>query len=626
MKLFAFFILFFTIINTSNAQALWVGSAGGGDNRSWDDPLNWDSGNVPLDGEDIIIDNGRLNQSDYQHTFGSLQLLNGSNIFLYTDLVLTGDLTIDPTSTVSIDLESLSRYPKVVVAGNYYFNGDIDLIFDNYVPQIGNSYQIIQGNFGSCGASTSDFVDDTQARGFEVTLAVQCQANGVLLTINDLAYTTATYWTGNGADNYWHTAANWHNNQIPDANSKVIINLPEGAFVKTDGAGLTSVYSISVGDNNTLEINGNLETSALIDNTDSATIIWNAGKLQKSSNATLFDVIYNFGTVTLDSPGLKEIENGYQIWNVNTINLNQGNLNINNGKITSFDENAVFNINGDNITIGYNGGTEHSLRFSGNSILKKTTGSGTSFINLSGFKVFGGSKIIVESGTLAIGENIINNGSFAGNGSLQLPSGYVLSGTIAPGASPGTLTFIGNLTTNASTYFNIEINGTMPGTQYDQILVTNEATLDGIINVSLGYAPANNASFEILRATTLNSCNFPAQVTANFNGSTYTFDVVCNNTSLFLNGPNVVSTSNQELQKFTIYPNPTNDYIFINFKTKFDGTWKIFNQLGQIIKQGNIKETQKKIALDKFHSGIYFIKIENNLSNKTSVQSIVLKD
>ena len=130
------------------------------------------------------------------------------------------------------------------------------MAFSGYVPQIGQSFQVINGFQGSCATAQSSI---SYGDGFEVTLGAQCEFEGLSYVVTDLAYTTAYAWDGEGGDGYWHTAANWNHNEIPPPGSTVIINLPgAGGYAITDGAGVTEAHTIYIGQNNTLEVNGDL--------------------------------------------------------------------------------------------------------------------------------------------------------------------------------------------------------------------------------------------------------------------------------------------------------------------------------------------------------------------------------
>lgn len=617
--------LVFAFNLTANAQYYdWVGGFG----ENWDEPNNWEDENgdpgVPQDGSDVYIYNGFVIYQGDLNFYNIVEISGGSDLLIQGDLNVS-DLYVDDISGVSVDIQSLSQYSKII-CDYYSFEGNIDLLFGSYIPQIGDTFKTVQGDQDVCSISTTEFVPDTQVDGTELTFGVQCQTDGILHTLTGINYTTAKYWTGNGGDNLWGTATNWNNSILPDANSIVIINLPSGANVNVGGAGTISVNSISISDGNTLSISGGtLETIGVINNTDSAVINWNGGSLSESTSPTS-GFLWNFGTLNINTSALKSLENGFQISNQQGfINHNDGDLNLNNGQVVMFS--GDYNINADNITIGYDGVSagSHNFFLLGGATLRKNTGSGsgTSTIDLPNFSAFTFSHIISEEGTLAFNDFNFNFTSFEGSGQFQLPSSQVVKGDISPGSSPGILTFVGDLTTSSTADFNIEIEGSTAGTDYDKIVVTNSATLEGNINVTLGYAPANNASFEILTATTLNSCNFPAQVIANYLGTDYTFDIVCNGTSLFLNAPGVLSTEDEEIQGVSIYPNPASDFININSNNILGGSWKVYNQLGQIMKQGELGELQTRINVKELNAGLYFIEIQGDNNIRTSKKIII---
>ena len=70
------------------------------------------------------------------------------------------------------------------------------------------------------------------------------------------------------------------------------------------------------------------------------------------------------------------------------------------------------------------------------------------------------------------------------------------SGT--PGNSPGSTGILGDYTMNAASTLAIEIGGTTPATEHDQVAVAAQANVDGTLNLSLfnGYVPNAYDSFE----------------------------------------------------------------------------------------------------------------------------------
>ncbi len=73
------------------------------------------------------------------------------------------------------------------------------------------------------------------------------------------------------------------------------------------------------------------------------------------------------------------------------------------------------------------------------------------------------------------------------------------SGTIAPGASAGLFTVMGNLPQAATSHLAIEIGGRSAGIQYDRLVASGTASFDGSLDVSLvdGFLPEAGDSFVV---------------------------------------------------------------------------------------------------------------------------------
>ncbi|WP_283636044.1 T9SS type A sorting domain-containing protein [Aquaticitalea lipolytica] len=613
------FLLFFTISSFSQITiptlAVWTGD---GDGQSWDDASNWQDQYIPQDGDDIEIDGSPVFYSGSYFTYSNLSLTGGTNLFISSDLNLTGEFILDSSSALTIAMENLYSYAKINTIGDCYIDGEIDLSFSSYVPQPGNNYYVINGGtIVSCNTPSVDISPDTLNSGFEVISDVQCNPSYILVIVNTVNYTTAKYWDGEGGDNNWNTASNWNPNGVPSSTDNIIINQTPGVIVNTNNTGTTFAGLLMIGDNNTLNINSNFAMYSIIHNNDSGTINWNAGAISRT-DTNVQSFIFNYGNLNLNNSVSKEINNGFQIFNYGMMNLNQGNLYINTGRVYNFQE-SQFNINNDNITVSYNGGTMHELSNFFGSTINKTTGSGSSYINLPNFTNYG--TVESNNGILSIPDNYnsANFGTLSGIGSIELPLNHIEGGQISPGNLAGVLTFIKDLKTNSSAVFNIQITGPTPGTEYDQILVIENAILEGTINVSLSYLPPNNASFAILSASDLVSCNFPGQITAYYNGTPYTFDIICYNNTLYLNGPGatltVATINNEELE---IYPNPVIGSLTIKLPRQANGSWIIYNKIGQQVLKGNLNGVETKINTNSLANGIYIIQIrdENNVSVK----------
>ena len=100
-------------------------------------------------------------------------------------------------------------------------------------------------------------------------------------------------------------------------------------------------------------------------------------------------------------------------------------------------------------------------------------------------RVSGGSTIsAVDPGNANTLNTItIAGGQLAGSGTIM--ANVANSATISPGLSAGILAITGNLNLASTSTVQIEIGGTTPGTQYDQLHVTGQLALGGILNVSV---------------------------------------------------------------------------------------------------------------------------------------------
>jgi len=116
--------------------------------------------------------------------------------------------------------------------------------------------------------------------------------------------------------------------------------------------------------------------------------------------------------------------------------------------------------------------------------------------------------IAIHSGTLKFTGALNNNvsGIISGNSTLDVVSAaFTNSGTVSPGASPGFLTVNGNYSQDSLAVLDIEIGGLTTGSEYDRLAVTNDAQLDGTLNLTFAnfFLPATGDSFEVLTYNSL---------------------------------------------------------------------------------------------------------------------------
>jgi hypothetical protein len=114
--------------------------------------------------------------------------------------------------------------------------------------------------------------------------------------------------------------------------------------------------------------------------------------------------------------------------------------------------------------------------------------------------------LVVEDGANVIAStiNTCTMGTIRGSGILT--ADVISDGRLVPGLSVGVLTIDGDYTQTMAGSLEIELNGYLPGTQFDQLLVDGAATLDGELDVVLlpGFAPELAGDQRVVRAGDLN--------------------------------------------------------------------------------------------------------------------------
>ena len=115
----------------------------------------------------------------------------------------------------------------------------------------------------------------------------------------------------------------------------------------------------------------------------------------------------------------------------------------------------------------------------------------------------GGQIQVSKAGTLT--STAVFFGTLSGNGVVG--EGNVFAeGDVRPGFSPGVMRFGGGLSLGPFSTLKVEVGGTNPGAQFDQVNVVDHATLGGTLDVSLinGFTPAlPGESFAIMNYASL---------------------------------------------------------------------------------------------------------------------------
>jgi hypothetical protein len=111
-----------------------------------------------------------------------------------------------------------------------------------------------------------------------------------------------------------------------------------------------------------------------------------------------------------------------------------------------------------------------------------------------------GTTIDLGGGTLNSGDSLtlVSGNSLVGSGTLS--SNLINGGEVSPGSSPGLITVGGDYSQSTDGILTIELGGTTAGSGYDQLAVIGNASLEGILDVTLidAFTPSGGDSFTIL--------------------------------------------------------------------------------------------------------------------------------
>jgi T5SS/PEP-CTERM-associated repeat protein len=285
----------------------------------------------------------------------------------------------------------------------------------------------------------------------------------------------------------------------------------DGTLMITNGGVVRSNYGNIGWNDGTSSVNGN--GSVTVDGTNSSWSIVSSGAPGDAGRLVIGQT--GNGALNITGGGSVSSVTGY-------IGLEFGSM----GEVTVDGAGSTWGITGDL----HVGGWEFPLLHGGSGMFHVTGGGRVSDIyGFIGSSVFStGAAIVDGAGSVWTNINSLTMGiigpaslTVSNGGTVQAINGLIVGtlgevhgngsitanvqngGLVSPGNSPGVLTITGNYTQSTAGKLLIELAGTAPGAQYDQLLITGSAALDGALQVSLlsGFAPSSGSSFDILTAT-----------------------------------------------------------------------------------------------------------------------------
>lgn len=159
----------------------------------------------------------------------------------------------------------------------------------------------------------------------------------------------------------------------------------------------------------------------------------------------------------------------------------------------------------------------------------------------------------------------------------------------------------------------------LPTTVYFKYAVNGKFTKQGPIHIIDPNDWENNGEFKDSIAGLDSGTIYPFYYYG-YNAKSFSFSEIL---PLFTSGTGVVGINSETKNPFTIYPNPTTDYINITSVRK--GTFILFDSQGKIVVSEEIDEKETYIQFpEKLSSGLYSYKITTptkNFSGKISIKN-----
>jgi len=456
-------------------------------------------GSVVVDGAGSTLAVGGFESTFGFDATGSLTLLNEAtatfdsevsirtgtaNIESGADLILNSGLSVGGNSTLSVTgggSTVTQNGNRAIFVGTTLGTGTIT-VSDTAVFTTGTSFMQINAN----GTLVLDNGGTFNANG-NVTVdggTIDEQAGGDFNLADNLALSVLDDGQVSLTSGFASQGSTININRGGDLTSSTFFNIARNATVTVDGVGSTFTTNTanatllnwgSFGNENArlivrnggaATLNANLNLGFGNNGTQDATIeVQSGGTLVMNGQARVGMGLTGDGTLNVDGAGSTATVTGSNVMNIGdngagatgtgTVNLTNG------GTLTSPTVNVnttgVVNLTGGNLVAG---------------TINHTNGGGFSF----------------TGGTLAVDTF---NGTLTQDG-----------GTLAPGNSPGTTTITGGYNLTAGS-LEIEIGGTIAGTEYDRVEVAGFATLEGTLDVSLinGFTPSLGDSFGFLMAS-----------------------------------------------------------------------------------------------------------------------------
>ncbi len=609
-------------------------------NDTWHDPNNWSPTGVPNDFNDVLIPANSILNIEFLGTgnpfMNNLTVEEGSIVtkFSANQMVIGGLGNFAPDTEFNI-LEG------VVVTKSLIINGELN--------SIGPLSKGLRGDGPDPSVSITGTMNiQSPSEPFtlrEITLHILPSG---ILTVEEGSIIISAF-TGRVLNEglLQKTAGNGtFTISTSFENDGGTINVDSGSMMLSGGTILTN-GQYNVNPNGFLELN-NLNTHAVngtltgqldgpfvvnggglfvgnggtnfLDFSGPSRVEWRGGVLSASTASGT--VLVNRGKINYNLIGTQQIQLSGGV-----ILRNEGDIFFN-GNVNDFsiNQNSIFENSELGVITMSDGSATSGGPFTNTGLIQKTTGAGSA--NIGRLTNNAPGVVNVKVGNVSFVASYEGNGLITGDGSVSPIEFTEIAGTIAPGDNGvGTLDYNNTFEfdSTAECVYQIEINGTTPGSEHDVFTINAPAQLNGSFDIQLGFAPQLNDEFVVITATNVTECTLPAQTVGYFGGNGYTFDVVCGTDNVTLRVIDIfLGIDENIIAAVKAFPNPTSGNFTITIGTTLSEiNTTTTNILGQVVAFERFVNTDTlEIDLQGSSPGIYFVTLTTDVGISETIKVV----
>ncbi len=321
----------------------------------------------------------------------------------------------------------------------------------------------------------------------------------------------------------WDTGTNWTGPFLPGPADDVVID-PVAALTVTGPSTSRTVNTLTIGGSGvgrvTLRLagatNGDLQVSTYVYFQSNAELVLADGRIFSAPTLYNYGLIHGTGTVNANlvnyAGGELRVAAGESLVVSGGGHTNDGKFEAIGGSlefIGPVTNNASTGlITGRSATLRFQGGLTNAGAFSLTSGVNDVSGD---IDNTGSIVVSGGAAAtfyddVIQNGTLRVSKVgsttsvAVFLGAVTGAGGSTGGGDVFFEGDLRPGNSPASVNFENNVSFGSATGLEIELGGTAPGSQYDQVHVSGDLTLNGALDVDLinGFLPVLGDQFTVL--------------------------------------------------------------------------------------------------------------------------------